>query len=217
MATYTSAHICYASIVIASACIRVYSRSWSAVQAVACTATVAHLVHCQCVNLVLVLQLVHHEEKKRAQTTVAAKMCILWHVEDWRIEYDRECSTMSRLNCEATTVANSKRVVVYKLKCKVCSRYEDKIKGRKNFSKKWNIGSESVQTSNVWDHSHNDQHMHAMMLLNEVHSQSFGLGPESYAPIAEAWNCLPCNERETLKVKSDIAHFVASENLHYIK
>lgn len=131
MATYTSAHICYASIVIASACIRVYSRSWSAVQAVACTATVAHLVHCQCVNLVLVLQLVHHEEKKGAQTTVAAKMCILWHVEDWQIEYDRECSTMSRLNCEATTVANSKRVVVYKLKCKVCSRYEDKIKGRK--------------------------------------------------------------------------------------
>ncbi len=39
----------------------------------------------------------------------------------------------------------------------------------------------------------------------------------SYAPIARASNKLPDDERETLRVKFDIAYFVAIKNLPYTK
>ena len=155
--------------------------------------------------------------KRRREEAGAEKKLVTYDTyKKWRIEYDRECSTMSWLDCETTTAANGKRVV-NKLKCKVCSRFKDKISGRKNFSNKWIVGAESIRTSNVRDHSRNDQHVHAMMLLNKEHSQSSGLGPQSYAPIAKALNRLPDDERERLKRKFDIAYFVASENLPYTK
>ena len=43
----------------------------------------------------------------------------------WRKDLDRECLTVSWLDFPA---------VVSKLKCKVCSKFEHNIKGRKNFS-----------------------------------------------------------------------------------
>ena len=48
-------------------------------------------------------------------------------------------------------------------------------------------------------------------------SQSAGLGPSSYAPIAQAFNKLSDDEREKLRVKFDIAYFIATENLPYTK
>ncbi len=122
---------------------------------------------------------------------------------------------MSWLDCNAEKEGGKK--VVAKLKCKVCTEFVDKIRGRKNFSEKWIVGADSVRISNVRDHAKNDQHAHAMTLLKQQQSQSAGLGPSSYAPIAQAFTKLSDDEREKLRVKFDIAYFVATENLPYTK
>ena len=62
-----------------------------------------------------------------------------------------------------------------------------------------------------------DQHNHAMMLLKKEQSQSSGLGPSSYAPIAKALTVLPEGNKASLRVKFDIAHFVATEKLAFTK
>lgn len=133
----------------------------------------------------------------------------------WQRDFDAECSTMTWLDCETCTEGCKK--VVEKLKCKVCAEFADRIRGRRNFSEKWIVGANSVRTSNVRDHAHNDQHKHAMSLLSKQRAQSSGLAPASYAPIAKAFNTLSEDERERLKVKFDIAYFVATEKLPYTK
>ena len=74
-----------------------------------------------------------------------------------------------------------------------------------------------MRVSNVRDHAQNDQHTHAMSLLKKHRAKSAGLGPSSYAPIAQAFNKLSDEEREKLRCKFDIAHFVATENLPLTK
>ena len=78
-------------------------------------------------------------------------------------------------------------------------------------------GADSVRTSNVRGHAQNDQHTHAMSLLEKQCAQSAGLGLSSYALTARAFNKLSYNERAKLRVKFDITYFVATENLPYTK
>ena len=108
----------------------------------------------------------------------------------------------------------SGKKIVEKLKCKVCTEFVDRIRGRKHFSDKWICGADS---SNVCDHAHNDQHTHAMSLLKKQRAEASGLGLASYAPIAKAFNTLPEDERDRLKVKFDIAYFIATEKLAFTK
>ncbi len=56
-----------------------------------------------------------------------------------------------------------------------------------------------------------------MSLLKQQRSQSAGLGPSSYAPIAQAFSKLSDDEKDKLRVKFDIAYFLATENLPYTK
>ena len=83
----------------------------------------------------------------------------------WQRDFDRECQTMTWLDCETGTESGKK--IVDKLKCRVCTKYVDKIRGRKNFSDKWLCGADSVRTSNVRDHTHNDQRTYVMSLLKK--------------------------------------------------
>ena len=133
----------------------------------------------------------------------------------WQRDYDKEFKTMTWLDCKARM--NGGKKIVDKLKCKVCSKFESKIEGRKNFSNKWILGADSVRASNVQDHAQNDQHAHAMILLEKEHAVEKGLGPASYAPIARALKKLADDERQRLRYKFDIAHFVATEKLFYLK
>ena len=100
-----------------------------------------------------------------------------------------------------STEKEGAKKMVTRLKCKVCTEFVDKIRGRKNFSDKWIIGADLVRISNVRDHARNDQHAHVMSLLKKPRSQSAGLGPSSYAPIAQAFNKLLHDEREKFRVK----------------
>ena len=77
-------------------------------------------------------------------------------------DLDRECSTMSWLDCE--TQVSARKKVVTKLLCSVCKKFRARIEHRRNFSERWIIGADSVRTSNIRDHSRADQHVHAMMI-----------------------------------------------------
>ena len=96
-------------------------------------------------------------------------------------------------------------------------KFVDKNRGRRNFSDKWICGADSVRTSNVRDHACNDMHTHAMSLLKKQRAEASGLGPAAYAPIAKAFSNLPVEERERLRVKFDIAYFVAMDKLAFMK
>ena len=50
-----------------------------------------------------------------------------------------------------------------------------------------------------------------MSLLTKEHAESSGLSAVSYAPIAKAFNKLPEDKRERLRVKFDIAYFMSTE------
>jgi len=97
--------------------------------------------------------------------------------------------------------------LVTKLKCRVCTKYRDKIVGWKNFSDKWISGVDSVRTTNVLDHAKSDQHVHAMNLLRREQAQAQGASVTTYAPIAQSLNSLPEDERRKLRAKFDIALF----------
>ena len=133
----------------------------------------------------------------------------------WKAEMDKECQTMSWLDCEVTTEGAKK--IVGKLRCKVCVRFKSKIASRRNYSDKWVVGADSVRTSNIRDHARTDQHAHAMLLLKKEHADSAGLGPSSYAPIAKALNVLPDDTKAQLRVKFDLAYFIATEKLAFTK
>ena len=91
----------------------------------------------------------------------------------WQRDLDREYQTMSWLDCSSEKERGKK--VVTQLKCKVCSEFVERIRGRKNFSDKWIVGADSVRVSNVRDHAQNDQHTHAMSLLKKHRAESAGL------------------------------------------
>ena len=54
-----------------------------------------------------------------------------------------------------------------------------------------------------------------MMLLHKDHCQSRGLDVCEYAPIAKALNDLPQSDKATLRVKFDIAYFIATQKLAF--
>ena len=95
----------------------------------------------------------------------------------------------------------------------MCIQYQSNIEGRRNYSDKWVLGADSVRTSNIRDHSHSGQHAHAVLLLRK--SQGRGLDASAYAPIAEALHQMLEGDRKTLRVKFDIAHFVAIQRLAF--
>ena len=70
-----------------------------------------------------------------------------------------------------------------------------------------------MRTTNARDHSNSGQHVHAMNLHRRELARAKGLGPTSYAPIAQALCTLSDEERKKLRFKFDIAPFVTNEQL----
>ena len=106
----------------------------------------------------------------------------------WQRDLDRGYKTVLWLDCFMEK--ESGKTLVVQLKCKVCSQFESKIRGRKNFSSKWIEGADSVRLSNVRDHAQCDQHTHAMHLLNKNSQSRMGL---SQQPLILSMNyCLDC-------------------------
>ena len=82
-----------------------------------------------------------------------------------------------------------------KLQWKVCTKLN--CLPREMFSIRWIMGDQGnkITTSNRWivkvesaDHTHSDQHVHAMLLLKK-HVAAKGLSAAPYAPIASGAAC----------------------------
>ena len=93
----------------------------------------------------------------------------------------------------------------------------DRIIGQRNYSNKWIKGADSVCTTNICDHAKSEQHLHTMNLERKRLTQSVDESPASYALIAWALTVISSEEMEKLRVKFDIAHFIAKENIAFTK
>ena len=133
----------------------------------------------------------------------------------WRTELDKDCKSITWLECDTTVTGGRKTVT--KLKCGVCVKFKSKIAGRRNYSDKWIVGADCVHTSNIKDHAKTDQHQHAMTLLKKERAVSKGQGPLSYARIAQVLHELPEDAMAKLRVKFDLAHFIATEKIAFSK
>lgn len=122
---------------------------------------------------------------------------------------------MSWLNCE--TQVNARKKIFTKLQCSICEKFKDPIATRRNFSDRWIVGAESIQTSNICDHASADQHVHAMLLLKKERAKADNCLSTSYAPIAQALSKLSELEMKQLRVKFDLAYFIAREKLAFSK
>ena len=117
-------------------------------------------------------------EKKRKVTHVT--------FEKWRREFDKDCKTVTWLECESCVEAGTK--AVRKLKCAVCTKFRSSILHKRNFSDNWISGANSVRTSNIRDHASSEQHIHAMALLAKEHALTTGQSLVANALIAVALN-----------------------------
>ena len=133
----------------------------------------------------------------------------------WRREFDKECQTISWLDCNVT---GKGKMTVDRLKCKVCLKYKSRIESKRNYSDKWLVGAESVRTSNIRDHARSDQHLYAMSLHYKESLLSFAnAGEPSSSNICTMLQTLSEDNMDRLRKKFDIAYFVANSKLAFSK
>lgn len=77
----------------------------------------------------------------------------------WQTEKEKEYQTLSWLRCDKIHES------VELLWCASCRKFEDNIRGVKNFSAAWISGSANHKLSNVSDHARSDQHKLSMSLM----------------------------------------------------
>ena len=131
----------------------------------------------------------------------------------WMTELDRSFHSLSWLDCDTRLIEGKK--VVIKLKYKVCTKHKLRINGRKHFRIE---GTDSIRTSNIRDHANADQHIHAMEMEKREQAQAKGQ-PSIISPgsITEAFCKIGEQEWSRLKVKFNIAYFVATEKMAFTK
>ena len=59
------------------------------------------------------------------------------------------------------------RTRVLSLKCSICSRFKDRLVGRRNYSSAFVDGSGNLRASSFKDHAASDMHSRAMLLLKK--------------------------------------------------
>ena len=83
-------------------------------------------------------------------------------VDKWIAENDKALNTTVWLKYN-TDPANCTRVI--SLKCSICTRFKDRLIGRRNFSSAFVDGSGNLRASSFKDHAASDMHSCAMLLL----------------------------------------------------
>ena len=90
--------------------------------------------------------------------------------------------------CEMASRIGQKHFQLLKLRYKVSVNSSQRLKAGETIAINGSLGF--VHTNTIKDHTHTDQHTHAMLLLEKETLDSAGLGPSSYAPIAELSFCI---------------------------
>ena len=113
------------------------------------------------------------KSKKQKRQVSLATFC------RWQTEKEKEYQTLSWLRCDKANQS------VELLWCASCRKFEDKIRGVKNFSAAWISGSANHKLSNVSDHARSDQHKLSMSLLRADEAKAMKELITTYAPIAK--------------------------------
>lgn len=108
---------------------------------------------------------------------------------------------------------------VTKIRCKICLKYESKIKGQRNFNSIWCSGTSNTKKDSVTTHLNSDSHKLARKLEQE---EKFRMTPgplPSYAAttIGKAIYKLKETEKERISKLLEIAYFIAKEELPFTK
>ena len=93
-----------------------------------------------------------------------------------------------------------------KLKCTVCLKSRSNILHKRNFSNSWLLGADSIRTSNMRDHTHSKQHVHAINLLEKERASDARQSLLANAPIALVLNTM-CHE-EKIRLKHAIYMYI---------
>lgn len=131
-------------------------------------------------------------------------------VERWIVENDKTLNTATWLEYETSS---SNRYQVTTLKCKVCTKFVDSIRGSRNFNSAYIEGSSNVRTSAFTDHAKTDMHQRAMILLKKETATDI----REYAPIARSLFTMDKEVEGTVKKKFDVAYFIAKEGMAFNK
>ena len=121
----------------------------------------------------------------------------------WKTENDKKLDTSMWLQFEVDGSS------VSALKCSACAKFEDKLRGCKNFTQAFIIGSRNVRSSAFKGHADSDMHKQAMHFLRQSKSTHIS----EYAQIARSFTTLdPMIEAQK---KFDLAYFLAKKPLPF--
>lgn len=129
-------------------------------------------------------------------------------VEKWKLENDKALSTTTWL-----TYKMADRDNVESLACSVCTRYNDRLKGMRNYTRAYIDGMTNLRTSSFKDHASSDMHTRAMTLFKKDR----GVDVRDYAPIARALSTMDEASRERTKKKFEVAFVIAKNNMAMTK
>ena len=106
---------------------------------------------------IYILSLVEPEVKKRSLTVQTVKK--------WVLDNEKILDTSTWLTYDTS---KSDRTIVTSLKCSVCIRFEQKLRGQRNFNAAFIVGSTNLISSSFKDHAATDMHAHAMLLYKKA-------------------------------------------------
>ena len=129
-------------------------------------------------------------------------------VDKWILEHDKTLNTATWLKYD-----KADRFHVARLKCTVCQRFADKIRGSRNFNRAFIDGSANLRTSSFRDHAGSDMHERAMLLLRKEQSSDVC----DYAPISRAFYTMDQQVQKTMIMKFDVAYWMAKEGIAFAK
>ena len=161
--------------------------------------------------------------KRSASTSVSASQAPLKKTKrqvtvltfrKWQTNYEQEHQALSWLCCD---VDEGDKSLVGLLWCSVCRRFEERIRGVKNFSNVWITGSTNHKSSNVLDHARSEQHKAAMGRLRVEQATAAKAPVTTYAPIARSLLTIDKTVQDKVKKKFDICFVMAKENMAFRK
>ena len=137
-----------------------------------------------------------HTHRGMAESTASAELpptkrrkVTVNSVNKWKVENDKALNTSMWLTFE-------------KLGSAVCGRFEEKLRGCRNYNSAFVVGTANLRVSAVKDHAATEMHKRSMMLLRKSRSKNV----EEYAPIAKALSTLDLDTASKMKRKFEIAY-----------
>ena len=118
-------------------------------------------------------------------------------------------------SCELEKVIEGGKVV--KLKCKTCSKFENRITSIKGFSPNWIVGTSSVKKDSLQKHVNGDPHKYAADLLKKekMGSSAFAQQVAQSSAIGRGLVKMATRDKEVLENRFNTAYYLAKKERPY--